>query len=424
MEQTNPLPNPEPIIADDTPKQSFFSAKNIGLVVLFSLFLIIIASLSTYFLLKSQNSPTPSPTPVDETINWKTYKNQDLLFSIKYPDSLNPSVIGDGVSFSDNPTRALLYVSMITGNNPKNLTAEEWLKDPQQSQLRAGLSPKMQVSPLQQNGLSGIRLDNVDNLEGYKDFKAIFIKENLVIILNFGPKEDQIDLANQILSTFKFLDQKPQLSTESTYVDASKNAIWETYSSPEAGFSLKYASNVKLVNNKLLYDNFSPNSDESPLTLNITLRKLDTLVQERPFDYTKEDAIEDRAILQRGEVGKVFDWPVTNSIRLINIGKINAKEYIVFGRFDTCTGVTFERWLVFYQNNYQVLIKLSANKENIILSNPEYFDIPSSPNALSCWKNPEPEPGLYENLKTRNVSRQLLDWYDTFDLIVKSITLN
>lgn len=217
MEQGNPLGGTKPTepLVTSSPKSPCCSKKaKIVLIVFAVAFVAAISSASAYFFAKSRGqtpvtSPTPiaqaSPTP-DETANWKTYKNQDLLFSIKYPDNLNPSVIGDGVSFSDNPTRALLYVSVITGNNPKNLTAEEWLEDPQQSQLRAGLSPKMQVSPLQQNGLSGIRLDNVDNLEGYKDFKAIVLKENLVVILNFGPKEDQIDLANQILSTFKFLE--------------------------------------------------------------------------------------------------------------------------------------------------------------------------------------------------------------------------
>ncbi len=79
--------------------------------------------------------PTPPPPkdnsifrilPEDDMSNWKTYTDENIGFSIKYPPNLKPSPNISGVFFMLNPE--ISGVSLLILKNPDGLTPKDWLK--------------------------------------------------------------------------------------------------------------------------------------------------------------------------------------------------------------------------------------------------------------------------------------------------------
>ena len=95
MEETNSL---LPINPPITPPVNPSSPNKSVLIISLIIFLVIFSSLVTYVLVKSQTpssapvvslvpviQASPTPSPVDETVNWKTYIDKNYHFSLKYP---------------------------------------------------------------------------------------------------------------------------------------------------------------------------------------------------------------------------------------------------------------------------------------------------------------------------------------------------
>lgn len=202
--------------------------------------------------------------------------------------------------------------------------------------------------------------------------------------------------------------------------DSSVSGEMKTYTNKEAGFSLKYPSNVKL---SVSTNSYIPD-ESSPLTITVLVRKIDSIVQDAPWRYTKDSALNEEVLLQKGQFGNNYDFVGPYSKGIIRVGNLNAKSFIVFGRFHSCS-IVFERQLVFYNKGYQIILDFSTSTNEIIKNNPRYFSIPTPP-MLPCWNtsNGNNTERLYNDLKAKNVSSQLLDWYDGFDSIIKSIIIN
>lgn len=194
-----------------------------GFFLMLFIIVVIIGLLRSGFFVANTNQVAPTLTPttqiqatqtilVDETSNWKTYTNNQYGYSIKYPQDFVPTLINNDVQFTkslnNSNGRPLLLITVMKDGNPKKLKPEEWYMDDQQFQFRSSLGSNVKITPLESNGVFGIRLDQVDSLAGYNDFKVLFFKDSIVALLNFGPTKDQLSLTNQILSTFKFLSKE------------------------------------------------------------------------------------------------------------------------------------------------------------------------------------------------------------------------
>jgi len=69
----------------------------------------------------------------------------------------------------------------------------------------------------------------------------------------------------------------------------------------------------------------------------------------------RDAAEHEREALQNGDLGEDTSFSLEQSRKVMQVGDVFVKEYVVFGRYDICD-VTFERKAVFYNNNYQVRI--------------------------------------------------------------------
>ena len=126
-----PLPPQQPAIP---PQQSFYGKRNWlkwGLVLVL---VVAFSSGTTYLVLNSQSpkqpppqitQTTPTPTPSDETANWKTYKSDKLSIEFKYPPqfSYTESIAGiqNTLYFKDKDREFTLEKLISEGGVPPYL---------------------------------------------------------------------------------------------------------------------------------------------------------------------------------------------------------------------------------------------------------------------------------------------------------------
>ncbi len=75
-------------------------------------------------------SPSSVPTPTDETANWKTYSNNSLGFSLKYPSNLIAELTADTNTLSIyDPTEGRPNTVALVSVSPTSLTLDQFLAD-------------------------------------------------------------------------------------------------------------------------------------------------------------------------------------------------------------------------------------------------------------------------------------------------------
>ena len=164
------------------------------------------------------NIPTlspPSPTPVDETANWKTYANTKYKYSIKYPPDWNIENVDlanpEKVNFIKQPSEKDIdihpqMVQIIVEKNPQeDVPTIEWYKNIWAKQIPAGINfdnVKFEETTFQ--GLPALKANN-----------AIFFARNSFMfrmkwaVIDFGNADTRLIELNeqtfdQILATFQF----------------------------------------------------------------------------------------------------------------------------------------------------------------------------------------------------------------------------
>lgn len=143
-----------------------------------------------------------------------------------------------------------------------------------------------------------------------------------------------------------------------------------------------------------------------------------------PMGMDKETLEEDAKALEEGEIIPSSDFGGT--ARLVKIGDINAKEYEIFSQFEVCS-VMFNRVLVFYRNNYQIKLTLSSgDKKKIIEGNPKYFIVDSAncgDSKIWNFKKKDVTKTFYNSLSKGDIKGAAAEWFNTFDLIKKSVVI-
>lgn len=274
---------------------------------------------------KVKNSPglpqlVQSVTQPSETTSiWKTYSNEEIGFSIKYPDnwvSVKPKGkipypgygkpegmftvgFGDpGIKNEDNTEPEVFMLvelnSQITKTPVDDLTKILYLKEtsgfvsslPERdsnwlTRTVDGVTAKFTVHKMCQSGFCHI---------------VVFQKGNRIFALEMNQgNQDEIDIFDKMIDSFKFLPQD-SVAANGKQVFADQIAGWKTYSNPDYGFSLKYPDNFSYNKQTLPADDiflfnisFNPGKKTSEFDYNngftVEVRTPKTMQEE--VDYRK-----------------------------------------------------------------------------------------------------------------------------------------
>lgn len=178
--------------------------------------------------------------------------------------------------------------------------------------------------------------------------------------------------------------------------------LWQIYENAKTGFSFKFPHNFAIDEN-----------------LRIQIDAIDALGKQ-PLNFTTATAQNNRDALARNEFGEEIDWPLAISEKVKNIGELNAQDFLVVSRFEVCD-VTFERKLIFYANDRQIVFTLVGDRDEIIAENSEFF----TTNVENCGDEQiwdfEKQNDFYEKLANKNGGAIAQKWFDDFDAIVATL---
>jgi len=189
-------------------------------------------------------------------------------------------------------------------------------------------------------------------------------------------------------------------------------ADWKTYKDERAGFTLKYPSTITLNE----YAKGVPN-----LVLGIDVEKIDALPESMPLGQDRKTAILDRDALLNGKAQTIGDFAASDALVRIG-GMYNGRMTSVLSRFEICS-VIFSRALIFYPNDFQVRISLNGDEVQIEKDMPEFFKVDSTNcGEMTMW-NRDIRGTFMPTLSEGKGKGAGQLWYDTFDAIIKTITL-
>lgn len=153
---------------------------------------------------------TPSAISIstpDETANWKTYKNEQYGFEIKYPsnfqiDELKSDTYLLHISFNNPPqTSAAINGFWLEVRNPEKLEDEVNLRRWQfEGHVEYG---EKKESPIRHDGFEGVRLEYGDPLGNKDNDLTILIIKTDRYTYTIKVLSKDID---KILSTFRFVE--------------------------------------------------------------------------------------------------------------------------------------------------------------------------------------------------------------------------
>ncbi|MDO8620930.1 MAG: hypothetical protein Q7R31_01480 [Candidatus Levybacteria bacterium] len=197
----------------------------------------------------------PSPTPADETANWKTYTDKNHLYSIRYPVEFTTTI-------SDSKS------NVMDASGAFNLAISTELTN---LDLNSYVDQKSSCSEINsKNGISYI-IDSKNSLRfeqtpcGQTGSTDIYTINNGVAyhfsIATQANYDSYLKTLNQILSTFKFTNQNQT-------VDPTAN--WKTYTNGSLKFSVKYPNSwnekgpISNNDNTLVYLNANESFGQGP----------------------------------------------------------------------------------------------------------------------------------------------------------------
>ncbi len=215
---TQELPQIPPEVFIPKPKLNYLKT------IIFSILGVLLVISIIYLYLQNQNlqkqvlnpqvSPTiqiPSPTPKtvssislppDDTAGWKVYTNTEYFYSFKYPKNLILKNISDG-AYGTLPNNAI----RLTLSNPSNPKYEDRFLDIQYFGLLVDITPKSDWNStiIKFGDIQATKF--ISNKPEFKfDIYHVNLKSGgLEVATN---KTQSTILIDQILSTFKFIDDR------------------------------------------------------------------------------------------------------------------------------------------------------------------------------------------------------------------------
>ncbi|MCF7836446.1 hypothetical protein K9N08_00795 [Candidatus Gracilibacteria bacterium] len=229
-----------------------------------------------------------------------------------------------------------------------------------------------------------------------------FLPVFIVIILFAGCHHEVPILENKIGTDISAEEAEFNASGRAKAVE-DETDLWQFFEDSKTGFSLRYPLEIDFGQDLRIESEFVAS------------------LGERPLGFTTENATKIRDALAAGKFGKNnLDWPLESSKQVKNLGELSGQDFLVLGRFEICD-VAFERKLVFYLNDRQVVLTVVGDRDKILAENPEFF----TTNPENCFEakiwNFDKQKDFYKNLAKGKGSPVAQKWFDTFDAIVATI---
>jgi len=212
-------------------------------------------------------------------------------------------------------------------------------------------------------------------------------------------------------------------NNESIDKDTQDDSIQETSDRPE--------NNIMFYNSEVNFAFIYPQEyltissypgwprDYGDLSLNVSINSIENLE-----GSIKEDAISERDALKAGGFGPDTSFSFEPSRKVIKIGDTFVKEFLVFARYDDVCDIAFDWETHFYNNDYQIQIILSADKERITESMDQYFiyDEAGCP-GQKVWDF-DKQDEFYDKLTTGQASGPASEWFDASGSIMNLLQVN
>jgi len=181
-----------------------------------------------------EETKTPEEKVVDETANWKTYKNEDYGYELRYPTDWNITVeapdyyclskdscVGGAERIYSISSIRFGGLRIIVLNNPSMLSTQAWINKYINTKTASS------VTETEIGGEKGIRIIFTN---GAINNVSYVVKGPVVYSISMsysGPGEENLKkILDQILSTIRFVE-------------------WETYTNKEWGYKISFPSNWK-----------------------------------------------------------------------------------------------------------------------------------------------------------------------------------
>lgn len=181
----------------------------------------------------------------------------------------------------------------------------------------------------------------------------------------------------------------------------TEKANWNNFYDNRVRLSLKYPELIEM--NKL---------NENGISLFVEIEPIENL-----NSMAREIADKDKNDLARGLSGQGL---FNKIIKIKNIGKANAQESMFISLLKDCNA-QINRKLVFYENNYRIIITLSTNINDADDENNKYFEMNKNKcDGINIWKDQGAEK-LYKDLNENKLHGKIQNWFNLFDKIIETM---
>lgn len=193
--------------------------------------------------------------------------------------------------------------------------------------------------------------------------------------------------------------------------EAPENNIM--FQSSEANFAFVYPHDDLTLSS---YSNWE--GEYGNLSLNVSITALENMERD-----ARDAAVSEKEALENGDFGQDIDFSFEPSRKIISIGDVFVKEYMVLEGYDICD-TTFERSTIFYNNDCQVQITLLAGSDEIMEGIEQYF----TNDDINCpeekvW-TPDGKTGFYDRLVSGEAAPVAQKWYEAFNDIMYLLQIN